>query len=394
VDRKPLYFTVSGYTIGVYTLTTYLDYYAVALGTTPFLQSILVSVRNLGANLLQLVWGALSDKQGRRKFLLYGFLVYAVTTLSFVFVASPVILIGIVVIQSLLGSMIIPVWNALLGDYSIKKTRGAFIGEITAVGTSTAVFAVLLVGYASDFIHDELQQYVVPFVVAVFCFVLAAASSQKIKEKMRPVESGITLKEAVLKDTRFRKFLWINGSYRGVMALAWPLFAFVTVRVIDATKFQMSIIWAMHMLMAAVSQKYGGSISDRIGRKKSLFLSHFPFFMVTLLYAIADNWMYLVAASFFSGACMGAGMVALNSYILDCAHEGKRASYTALNNLVFGVISFGSSLGSGAVAEYLTGVIGLVDTLYIMLMVITVLRFGISFLYLKVDETVNVETIG
>jgi DHA1 family multidrug resistance protein-like MFS transporter len=393
VNRKPLYITVSGYTIGLYTITTYLDYYAVALGTTPFLQSILVSVRNLGGNLLQLLWGALSDKQGRRKFLLYGFLVYAATTFSFVFAASPIILIGIVIIQSLLGSMIIPVWNALLGDYSIKKTRGAFIGEITAVGTIAAVFALLLVGYVSDYIHDELQQYFIPFTVAMFCFILAAVSSQRIKERMSPVTSGITLKEAVLKDTRFRKFLWINGSYRGIMASAWPLFAFVTVRIIDATKFQMSIIWAMHMVMAALSQKYGGAFSDRIGRKKSLFLSHFPFFMVTLLYAIADSWTYLVAASFFSGMCMGAGMVSLNSYILDCAHEEKRASYTALNNLVFGVISFGSSLGSGAVAEYLTGVIGLVDTLYIMLMVITVLRFGISFLYLKVDETVNLENI-
>lgn len=388
-SRTPLYTTVTGYTIGLYSLTTYVDYFAVALGTTPFLQSILVSVRNLGGNLLQLLWGVLSDKQGRKKFLLLGFVVYAVTTLSFVFISSPVVLILVVVLQSLLGSTIIPVWNALLGDYSIRKTRGAFIGEITAVGTIAAVFAILIVGYASDFIEDELQQYIVPFLVAGFCFFVAAVSSQRITERMKPQTSTTSLKETVFKDKRFKKFLWINGTYRGVMALAWPLFAFVTVKIISATKFQMSIIWAVHMLFAALSQKYGGRISDRIGRRKSLFLFHFPFFMVTLLYAVADHWWYLVAASFFGGGSVGAGTVALNSYILDCAHEEKRASYTAINNLVFGITSFCCSLSAGAIADHVTGLIGLVPTLKMMLYIITVLRIGAAFLYLGADETLE-----
>lgn len=389
MNRKPMYITVAGYTIGLYSLTTYLDYYAVALGTTPFLQSILVSVRNLGGNLLQLLWGVLSDRRGRRKFLLYGFLVYAITTASFLWISSPVTLIAIVVIQSLLGSMIIPVWNALLGDYSIRKTRGSFIGEVTAVGTIAAVFAILMVGYTSGFIEDELRQYLVPFMVAVFCFLMAAVSSQRIEERIKLTTQQATLKETVLNDKKFKTFLWVNGAYRGVMALAWPLFAFVTVRVIDATKFQMSIIWAVHMFVSALSQKYGGRLVDRIGRRRSLFLFNFPFFMVTLLYALADHWLYLAGASLFGGLAVGAGTVAMNSYILDCAHEENRASYTAINNLVFGVTSFCSSLMSGIVAEYLTGVMGLVSMLHVMLYIITVLRIGFSFLYLRVEETVS-----
>ena len=386
MKKTPVYITVAGYTIGLQTLTTYLDYFAVALGTTPFLQSILVSVRNLGGNLLQLVWGSLSDKRGRKKFLLYGFLAYAVTTASFLAISSPHVLIIIVVIQSVLGSTIVPVWNALLGDYSIRKTRGKFIGEITATGTIAAVFALLIVGYGAGLIEDSIKQYALPFAVAVFCFLTAAASSQKIEEKMKPSASETTLKETVLTDRRFRKFLWINGIFKGVMALAWPLFAFVTVTVIGATKFQMSVIWAVHMFFGALAQKYGGKLSDKIGRRKSLFLFNLPLFMVSLLYAVADNWLYLVAAAFFGGFSTGAGTVAMNSYILDCAHEEKRASYTAVNNLVFGVISFCSSLCAGAVADHLTSTVGLVSTLHIMLYTISILRFFCAFLYLKTEE--------
>jgi MFS family permease len=386
VKRTPVYITVAGYSIGLYALT-YVDYFAVALGTTPFLQSILVSVRNLGGTMLQLIWGALSDKRGRKTFLMYGFLVYGVTSISLLAISSPVMLILLVIVQSLLGSTVIPVWNALLGDYSIRRTRGAFIGEVTAFGTVAAVFAILLIGYVSDLVPGELNQYFVPFSVAAFCFFLAAVSSRRITEQMKPVTSTVTLREAVLKDSRFTKFLWINGFYRAVMALAWPLFAFVTVDVVGATKFQMSIIWAIHMFIGALSQKYGGILSDRIGRRKSLFWFHLPFFMVSLLYGIADNWLFLVTASFFGGFGMGAGTVALNSYILDCAHEEKRASYTALNNLVFGITSFLASIASGAAAEHFTGTMGLIPTLHVMLLTISVLRFCSVFLYLKTDET-------
>ncbi|MBU7023267.1 MAG: MFS transporter [Theionarchaea archaeon] len=386
MKRTPVYITVAGYSIGLYALT-YVDYFAVALGTTPFLQSILVSVRNLGGTMLQLIWGALSDKRGRKTLLMYGFLVYGVTSISLLAISSPVMLILLVIVQSLLGSTVVPVWNALLGDYSIRRTRGAFIGEVTAFGTVAAVFAILLIGYVSDLVPGELNQYFVPFSVAAFCFFLAAVSSRRITEQMKPVTSTVTLREAVLKDNRFTKFLWINGFYRAVMALAWPLFAFVTVDVVGATKFQMSIIWAIHMFIGALSQKYGGILSDRIGRRKSLFWFHLPFFMVSLLYGIADNWLFLVTASFFGGFGMGAGTVALNSYILDCAHEEKRASYTALNNLVFGITSFLASIASGAAAEHFTGTMGLVPTLHVMLLTISVLRFCSVFLYLKTDET-------
>ncbi|MBU7048084.1 MAG: MFS transporter [Theionarchaea archaeon] len=389
MNKKPVYSTAVGYFLGMNIMGTYLDYFAVALGSTPFLQSILVSVRNLGGNLIQLLWGSLSDKKGRKKFFLYGFSVYAVTTLSFLWITSPVTLIIIVVAQSLLGSMVLPVWNALLGDYSVRKMRGSFIGEVTAVGTIASVFGILVVGYSSRFITDELKQYIIPFLVSVFSFVLAAVSSQRIKEKVKSAPSGITLKEALHNDTRFKKFLLIDATYKGVMALAWPLFAFVTVKVVGADKFQMSFIWAVHMFMSAVSQKYGGLLIDRIGRRKSLFLFNFPLFMVTFLYAVADNWIYLLVSSFFSGFSVGAGAVAVSSYILDCAHEEKRASYTAVNNLVFGIISFFSSLLAGAVATYLTATMGLFSTLQIMLYIFTILRILSAFLYLKTEETLE-----
>lgn len=389
MNKKSVYTTGIGYYLGLNIMETYLDYFAVALGTTPFLQSILMSVRNFGGTVLQLLWGTLSDKRGRKKFLLYGFSVYAVTTLSFLWVSSPVTLVVIVIFQSLLGSAVIPVWNALLGDYSIKKTRGSFIGEVAAIGTIACVFGILIVGYASSLVEDGLRQYIIPFVVSVFSFVLAAVSSQRITEKMKPRTSEITLREALTNDERFRKFLWIDGTFRGVMALAWPLFPFVTVKVIGATKFQMSVIWAVHMFISALSQKYGGPLVDRIGRRKALFLFNAPLFMVTLLYAVADNWLYLVAASFFGGFCVGAGTIAINAYILDCAHEEKRASYTAVDNLVFGILSFFSSLLAGAVATYLMIGVGLVAMLKILLYTFSVLRFFCAFLYLKTEETLE-----
>ena len=122
-NKLYLYLVSIGNSLGLNLLGTYLDYYAIFLGSTPFIQSILVSSRNLGNNILQFLWGNLSDRRGRRFFLFSGFMIYGITTLIFILTRSPFMLIFIVIIQTVLGSMIIPAWNGLLGDLSTRNER-------------------------------------------------------------------------------------------------------------------------------------------------------------------------------------------------------------------------------------------------------------------------------
>ncbi|MFQ6087478.1 MAG: MFS transporter [Candidatus Methanofastidiosia archaeon] len=181
----------------------------------------------------------------------------------------------------------------------------------------------------------------------------------------------------------------INSIFLGTMALAWPLFPYVTVKVVNATKFQISLIWASFMVTSFIGQKYGGMLSDVIGRRKSLFIFFLPMSLVAFFYAIAQNWYYLLLGSLFGGLSNGAGFIAANTYVLDCAPETKKASYTGFSNLTIGVASFISSLISGVIAQNLSGAIGLEKTLRVMLFIIFLLRILSATFYLRVEETLD-----
>ena len=388
-NKLYLYLVSIGNSLGLNLLGTYLDYYAIFLGSTPFIQSILVSSRNLGNNILQFLWGNLSDRRGRRFFLFSGFMIYGITTLIFILTRSPFMLIFIVIIQTVLGSMIIPAWNGLLGDLSTRNERGRFIGHILSVGTLSSVFGILLFGRISETFSSEGKQYYFIFSIVALSFLLASVFSLRIKNpNFLRREKRVLMKAIAIEDKRFRKFLVIYGIWMATMAFAWPLFPFVVSKIIHASKADISLLWATFMLTSYMGQRYGGSFSDKIGRKKSIFLFFFPMFSITLANALASTLWHVLIGNIIGGFFVGAAFVSVNSYILDCAGEENRASYTGFANLVIGTTSFFTSLISGSIADFLSVNIGLISTLRYMLFVITPLRITCVFLFLKIDETV------
>lgn len=194
-NRFLIYLTSIGNSFGMSLTMTYASLYFVALGATPVIQSILVSVRNLGSNVLQLFWGTLSDRYGRKKFLLFGFFSSALTTLLFILIHSPLILILVVGIQALIGSMVIPSWNGLLGDFTKREFRGRFIGFITSIETLFSIVGLILIGFVSEKISGSLRQYYFIFAISALFYLLAAISSYKIKA---PVIKDASEKKATL----------------------------------------------------------------------------------------------------------------------------------------------------------------------------------------------------
>ncbi|MHA2176450.1 MAG: MFS transporter, partial [Candidatus Hodarchaeales archaeon] len=121
-EKIPIYTTSVGWAGGRSSIFTFLSYFGVVLGASPFEQSILTSVRNLGSNLFQSIWGWLADLRGRKLVILIGLLTLTLTVTLTPFVSSPFELVLISIIMTSIGFSIIPAWNAFLGDYSSEKT--------------------------------------------------------------------------------------------------------------------------------------------------------------------------------------------------------------------------------------------------------------------------------
>ncbi|MHA1200419.1 MAG: MFS transporter, partial [Candidatus Heimdallarchaeaceae archaeon] len=96
----------------------YASLIAVGMYATPIEVSLITGIQNLGTNLLQGFFGRLSDRFGRKLILIFGFIIATITTVYLSFNSSTIIFMIVISIYSLGISMVIPSWNAFLGDIS------------------------------------------------------------------------------------------------------------------------------------------------------------------------------------------------------------------------------------------------------------------------------------
>jgi len=141
----------------------FLSPYAVELGASPSEMGWFQSLSNLSNNVMQVFWGELSDRAGKRiPFIVFGGLITAVLWVPMIFVTSASQLILLIAVQALLGSMAIPAWTALIGDLVPSLRLGrvsatinlwASVGSLIATLTSGVIMDIIGGSWRRDHLH-------------------------------------------------------------------------------------------------------------------------------------------------------------------------------------------------------------------------------------------------
>jgi len=373
-------------------LWSFLFPYAVVLKTSFAQMGLMRSARNLCENVFQVGWGSLSERFGKRILVLIGYLFSGFLTISYLIFRAPLQFLILVILQSVVWSIAVPAWNALLGDYTKKETRGRILGRIGAVSRFSGVGATILIALFTFMAPREIgpSSFIVPFVLAAGASILGAllvVFTQEIKVKTsswRKIDVFLPLQ-----DRDFRIFLVANGVHWFTMAFAWPLFPYVTIDIVHATVWQIAIIATAEGLVTALAQPKLGAIADKIGRKPVLILGRASFFLFPLLYAFSTHWLHLLAVGVALSAFIAADVVTTTTYILDSAPIDRRTTYTALYNLIYGIATFLGSLAGGAFAESLSALNGVHQTVFVGLIISAIMRIVASTSFLTIKETLH-----
>ncbi|MHA1977667.1 MAG: MFS transporter [Candidatus Hodarchaeales archaeon] len=406
-EKVPIYTTSIAWAAGRSSIFTYLSYFGVVLGASPFEQSILTSVRNLGSNLFQSVWGWLADLKGRKLVMTIGLATLALTIFMTPFVSNPFELVLISIIMTSLGFSFIPAWTAFLGDYASEEKRASFIGLINSIGTLSSLFIILLLGWWMDstpfpfpseigLYAESKSVFFIPFFIGGIIFSLALGSLIFLKEKYTARKKSLIQEELhasaydlVTRNAPFKRLLPINSFFKFCMSMAWPIFPFVTLRVAH-TWLEVSILWAVFNLPRGFGQSFGGILADRFGKKIVLIFSRFGYAIVPFGYAVGlvtGNVWFLLLVNIPGGLAFGAEDTAIASYSLDCSTPETRARYYSILLTFEGIFAFTGSLFAGLLVEILLTVLGITDkdpnfefVLIVLLLLITVLRLiGAAF---------------
>ncbi len=401
--KKPLIYSIAiGKEIGNFIGAAYAQIYAVFIQSTPFLVSIITSMRNLIQLAVQSPFGRLSDKFGRKPFLVLGLFASAFMSFLYPLITNPIIFLGAMILYSLAFSIFTPSWIAVLGDTSKESKRGSYIGRITTVSVIFTMCVFLITGWVVPFISvDYAQQYGIIFRIGAFGFLLAGVLALFMKEtapnsaEKYPTSNKFNLKHSFIntfkplkENPTFRRFVLVCALMDFSMSTGWPIFIFVRERYASPTEY--SLMWAAFMVCQVCSLVIGGYLIDKRGKRIG-FWGRRVMFLIPIVLFFARNWIELTIGNLIGGLGYGLYFVTINAYIIDSAPEESKGNYVGAYQLIMGVVTFIGSISMGIATELLIGFIGKWSAIYTMLLVVVVLRFigGVAFFFVEEPKKPN-----
>lgn len=367
----------------------YINLFAVAIGTTVSQMGYLRAAQSLSRNILQVLWGRMADRHGKRIFIAIGRLLNGVILAAIIFVKMPYWLIPLVIGASICLSLAMPSWSSLLGDYTTYTTRGESIGGINAVsqagGLAAMIFALVISLNQPEETTPESFTWILAMAAAMSLVsgvtILLAGEKPPFATRRR---LGIS---KVFRDSRLKRYLIFNTFYGVSMSFAWPLFPFVIVDKLAMKVWQVAAFSLCASTFSSISQRHIGTLMDRAGRRPVIVFSRVSMSLAPLVYALATSWIHILLAEVILGVGMGAWMSSGSTYIIDMAPYELRATYLAINTAVFGVAAFLGSLASGYITDNFLTVRGTFEGINLGLLISAALRFSTGLLYIKVYET-------
>ena len=385
---KPLVLTGAFQVFADQLYNRFIQLLAIAVGATVDQLGILNAVKSVASNILQILFGRMADRFGKRRFIATGRFLNGAILAAIIFVEAPEWLIPLIVLCSIFVSMALPSWNSLLGDYAPEGRRGEVIGRInslTQIGGLTAMFIALFISLSQSGPSSRLS-YLPVMAMASGASILSGVFVLLTQEKLG-TQAGTALDfSKLLSDLRLRRYLVLNTIYGVGMAFAWPLFPFIISEKLAMSVWQVAILAITETAANIVTQRSTGRLMDRVGRRPIIVFSRMVMALAPLSYALGTNWLHIVIAEVFLGMGMGAWMGSESTYVIDLAPGQLRATYLAASATAFGLASFAGSLLGSYVTEHVLTSSG-IDSINTGLLISAFLRLVFGFAYVAAFES-------
>ncbi|MEM0116735.1 MAG: MFS transporter [Thermoplasmata archaeon] len=366
----------------------FLPYYAAALKFNSFEMGTLQATSNLFPNLMQYFWGILSDRMGRRLiFIILGGFISSLMFIFYIFSHSPILLISVVIVQSIFGAMVVPAWNAFLGELTSLSKRAAFIGNLSFYSNLSMLFAGVFFIFYAYIYGNSISVYYIPFYLAGILGVLSSLIMLYAEEEKKfvPIKK-INFFKKIRRDRDFSYFLFSQAVYNFSMSISWPLFYITTVDVLKASFLEVGIINIIGILFTVIFLPIFGKMTDRFGPRNFMIISRFLFVPVPLVYGLSNSliWIYILNA--LTGFTTAITNIAFLAYLLDVAPREDRGKYIGIYNAIIGVVTFVGSILGGAIAQFLQIYYPLVISLLIVYFISFLGRLTGALMFLKIKE--------
>ncbi len=317
--------------------------------------------------------GKISDKKGRKNFIVLGLFAYAVVSLLYLLAYNVFTLTLIRFVHGIASAMVIPIAMAYIGETTQEGKEGSRMGLF-----NTSFFLGMGAGpMIGGLLHDHYGMHSVFIAMAVltgFSFLLTLfilpdihpSESRSKKNKTKNLSLGKLLGNKLLVGLLIYRF--INAMGRGGVMSFLPIYA----ADIDITPSQIGIILTINIFFMALLQIYFGKLADKYNKFLLVLIGASIGALSLLLIPMAKSFWALTLLALMMGLGGAISMPAATAINVKIGQKYGMGASMGIFNTAMSVGMILAPLISGAVMDlwgvhYIFYVSGAISVVGIML---------------------------
>ena len=345
-----LFFTVSSSILApveMFYLQRFTNQYAI-IGT-------IIGLPALIAIILSPLMGRLSDLIGRKKIIITFSFIGSFTPLFLLYSWSVLSYASFKVLSGLFGASG-AVISAFLGDLLKKGRRMGFWIGIYAVGASFGGAIGCLLSGSLAFLYGLKASYWLGFMFSIlsFIFLLPIIKQKEIFpiKKTKGRFSPLRKKSFAFPSIIYFVFvlIFLGSFHLSMKGFLWPVIAkqFVTEKL---AVLYVSLIFAGMGIIAGITNPYFGSLGDKIGYKKIMFLGWTICAVIAVLFSFTNSIIILFIFSLFFSLGESMKGPAIFSILTNYTKKSNRGFVFGLNSSISSLASFLGPSITGILAQ-------------------------------------------
>ncbi len=354
--------------LGVGLVSPLLPLYAQDLGASGTQLGIIFAAYGISNSVFTPIMGRLSDRRGRKNFLIIGLLFYSIISLGYVWADNVSQLILIRAIQGAAGAMIIPIALACIGDLSPKGEEGKWMGYANAAFFSGFGIGPLLGGALVEHLGINVSFYTMGG-LCFLAFLVVVLFLPEIRQRKIGEKSRLSLKDMSASPMvrGLFSFRLVQAVARGGIMTFLPIFVAASIGLGTAL---IGVLLTVNFLPMIALLAPAGRLADRFNRKAMVILGNLMYLITVALIPLANTfWQQLWLC--FPRAIGGA--ISMPAATALTVEEGRKFGMGSTISILMMAMGVGMAIGpplSGVIADlvdvnavfYFAGVVGLIGT--------------------------------
>ncbi|WP_256252748.1 MFS transporter [Paenibacillus sp. UNC496MF] len=336
-----------------------LTIYVVYLGGTASDVGLVVAIPAL-ANLVQLVAAFYIQRFTNRRLLLFGFAVahralWAATGLIPFLVPKPLqvdVFIGLFLTSFACASTSSVFWTSIVADMVPARIRGRYFGIRNTIHWAVASVALLIGGQILQQL-EERTGFVILYAASAACAVWNAVELWRYPDlpfERSAAPSSAALFAKPLRDAAYMKATVFVSAFILLQNIAVPLFSYVMLETLDLSKWWITVITTVQMIVTMFSYYYWGNLNARY-ETRTLLLWALPIIAASCVLWTGIELLPVLLVLIVVNAALGVGLGGYNllifNFIIGDTPKADRPMYVAVFSALTGATGFVGPLLGG-----------------------------------------------